>query len=306
MSLISLLKKQAGATAPEEVTLAIVKAANEEVMESVTEAVHDGQVKVVLIDDQAKLEKLLTQFPLPEGTVTLVDEADDSAAAQAAVQFVREGKATAIMKGKIETGKLLKAVVNKETGIRKSALLSHVAVLYVPGLDRLIALTDGGMVLEPNKEELKIIMDHAVEVMHAIGFAQPKVSFLSAAESVIPKLQSSVDAQAITQEATDTDRIVEGPLSIDISLSKAIAQDKKWPGKIKGDADILVVPNIVTGNSVSKSMILFGGAKMAGLILGAQVPIILTSRSASAEEKYASIILSQLVTNYLKEQRHDL
>ncbi|MGO3608589.1 MAG: phosphate acyltransferase, partial [Enterococcus sp.] len=202
-----------------------------------------------------------------------------------------------IMKGHLSTGKLLKAVVDKEHGIRRSPLLSHVAVLYMPTLDRLVGFTDGGMVLEPSKEEMSIIIDHAVEVMHSLNQVKPKVALLSATENVIPKLASSKIEFDVVQENQREDCIIEGPLSLDISLSPAIALDKGYSGAIQGDADIIVTPDIVSGNAVSKSLTLFGGAQMAGLIIGAQVPIILTSRSSSSEEKYASILLAKMMKN---------
>ncbi|MGY3723830.1 phosphate butyryltransferase [Granulicatella balaenopterae] len=275
------------------IRLVVVKAAHQEVIECVKNAINEGISKVIFIDSQEKLLEYSQQYQLPMEQVEIIDEADDQKAAMKAVEIIRNGEADAIMKGHISTGKLLKAVVDKEKGIRKSPLLSHVAVLYVPKLDRLIAISDGGMVLQPTKEEMEVVIRHAVDVYHSLGKEVPKVALLSCAETVIPKLASSTIADEIVKSTKMTDCIIEGPLSIDISLSPEIAEDKGYQGKIQGDADIIISPDIVSGNSLSKSLILFGESKMAGLILGASVPIILTSRSSSAEEKFASILLAR-------------
>lgn len=271
--------------------LAIAKAADRDVIESIIKPLKEGLVHPILIDDEQKLNKILGRFDIDNSKVTIINEADDSKASVLAVKEVRDGRANALMKGKLGTNVLLKAVVNKETGIRKSETLSHVAVLYVPKLNRLIAISDGGMNLTPNKKQLSSIIEASEKVMENIGISRPKISILSANEAVLPKLQSSVDAHEIMEENI-SDRIIEGPLSIDISLSPKIALDKGYKGKIQGDADILITPDIVSGNLLSKSLLMFGGAEMAGLVVGAKVPIVLTSRSASSEEKYASILLA--------------
>ncbi|RAI82882.1 phosphate acetyl/butyryl transferase [Macrococcoides goetzii] len=275
--------------------LVAVKAANDEVM-SCIKMMLDAEIgKAILIDDESTLKPLITSYGFTDDQVEIVNIADDSLAAEEAVALVRAGRANGILKGHISTGKLLKAVVNKEKGIVKSPLLSHVAALHVPKLNKIIGITDGGMILTPNKDEMNVIIDHAVEVFHKLGVSTPKVALLSAAETLIPKLSSSVIQDEIAKQNNRTNCIIEGPLSADLSLSPENAKDKHYPGQIQGDADIIVVPDIVTGNSLSKSMLMFGGAQMAGLIIGAQVPIILTSRSSSAAEKFASILLAQIV-----------
>lgn len=271
--------------------LVIAKAADRDVIESIIKPLKEGLIHPILIDDEQKINKLLRSFDIDNSKVTIINEADDSKASALAVKEVKDGRANVLMKGKIGTNVLLKAVVNKETGIRKNEILSHVAVLYVPKLNRLIAISDGGMNLTPDKKQLSSIIEASEKVMKNIGISRPKISILSANEAVLPKLQSSVDAREIMEENNSV-RIIEGPLSIDISLSPEIALDKGYKGKIQGDADILITPDIVSGNLLSKSLLMFGGSEMAGLVLGAKVPIVLTSRSASSEEKYASILLA--------------
>ncbi|ARJ50837.1 phosphate acyltransferase [Staphylococcus lutrae] len=290
-SMLNIAKDQIHAIS--ELKLAVVKAAHSEVLQSVKQVLEEIDAKLILIDDKAALEEQLKTYAIPAEKYEIIDIAEAFEASQKAVELVKQGEVNAIMKGHLSTGKLLKAVVDKEKGIRKSDLLSHVAVLYIPKLNRLVGVTDGGMVLQPSKAEMQVIVEHAVSVFHKLGIKQPKVSLLSAAETVIPKLPASVFAQELTE--TTADAIIEGPLSIDLSLDSAIAEDKHYDGAIQGDADIIAVPDIVSGNSLSKSLIMFGQAQMAGIILGAEVPIILTSRSSSADEKFSSVLLSQLL-----------
>ncbi|KHD44404.1 phosphate acyltransferase [Streptococcus hongkongensis] len=278
------------------INLIAIKAADDEVLACVEKAVAEKRVKAVLIDDKSKLAEKLASYRIDSDWYEIVDIADDQAAAAKAVELVREGKGDAILKGHISTGKVLKEIVNKETGIRKADTLSHVAVLSVPKLNKLIAVTDGGLILQPDLESAKVVISNAVEVMSSLGIDQVKVSLLSAAENLIPKLPSSVMEDELAKFYADQkDFVVEGPLSIDLSLSSESAKEKEYPGNIQGDADILFAPDIVTGNVTSKSLTLFGGAEMAGLIMGGQVPVIITSRSSSFEEKYASLLLAQII-----------
>ncbi|CAM4212456.1 phosphate acetyl/butyryl transferase [Streptococcus penaeicida] len=278
------------------INLVAIKAADEEVLACIERAVSEKRIFAYLIDDHAKLEEKLKGFDIPKESYEIVAVADDQEAAFKGVELVRSGKGDAILKGHISTGKVLKEVVNKETGIRKADTLSHVAVLSMPSLNKLIAITDGGLVLQPDKETAKVVITNAVEVMSSLHIDHVKVSLLSAAETLIPKLPSSVMETELTQEYQDNKEFtVEGPLSIDLSLSPESAKEKEYSGRIQGDADILFAPDIVTGNIASKSLTLFGGSEMAGLIMGAQVPVIITSRSSSFEEKYASILLSQII-----------
>ena len=239
----------------------------------------------------------MQQYNLPKDSYEIIDEADDQQASFKAVELVRNNKGDAILKGHLATGKILKEVVNKETGIRKAQTLSHVAIIANPKLEQLLAVTDGGLILQPDFNSGKVIIENSVTVMRALHYEKVKIALLSCAENIIPKLPSSVLEAELTEEFKDNDSdvIVEGPLSIDLALSSASAEEKGYAGQIKGDANVLFAPDIVTGNTVSKSMLLFGDSEMAGVIMGAQVPVIITSRSSSYEEKYASILLAQIL-----------
>lgn len=278
------------------INLVAIKAADDEVLACIERAVREKRVFAYLIDDQATLEEKLQGFTIPKDAYEIVAVGDDQEAAFKGVELVRKGKGDAILKGHISTGKVLKEVVNKETGIRKADTLSHVAVLSMPTLNRLIAITDGGLVLQPDKDTAKTVIENAVEVMASLKLSHLKVALLSAAENLIPKLPSSVlESELAKDYSSKTGFTVEGPLSIDLSLSPESVKEKNYTGKIQGDADILFAPDIVTGNITSKSLTLFGGSEMAGLIIGAKVPVIITSRSSSFAEKYASLLLSQIM-----------
>lgn len=285
----------------EKIKIAVVKAANEEVLSSIKRGLNDGMIEPILIDDATKLRTMMEELSIDPGTVTIIDESDDKKAAEKGVELARTKEVDALMKGFVGTGDFLRPVVNKETGIRTSSLLSHVAVIFVPELNRFIAVTDGGMVVQPDKEEFKTIIEHGIEVMQSIEIEKPKAAILSASENVMKNNDASVWASELTAEMESEDYIVEGPISLDLSLVPEIAEEKGYPGKIQGDADVIVTPDIVSGNSLAKSLTLFGGSAMAGLIIGATVPIILTSRSSSSDEKYGSILLAQHVMNQNKK-----
>lgn len=268
-------------------TIVIVKAASAHVVDAIIPATQRGWVRPIFIDERGAMEAVLAGA-LPAENYQIVDEADPVRAAARGVEIVREGGADILMKGTTSTGVFLKPVVNSTTGIRASQLLSHVAVVEAAALDRLLIFTDGGMVPQPTSTDLPAIIEHARQVADVIGAPRNKVALLSAAETVIPKLASS-QMQADYAAANEG---VEGPLSLDIATVEAIAKEKGYRGDIQGDASILVAPDIVTCNSVVKSLVLFGEGAMAGVVCGARVPIVLTSRSASDTEKFASIALA--------------
>lgn len=297
MGIVFELQKLEKEIKADKTRVAVVKAADEEVLDSIKRGLDDDIIYPILIDDAQKLKKQLAQFNISESAVEIVDEADDKKAAEIGVKLAREKQVDVLMKGFLGTGDLLRPVVNREEGIRSSKLLSHVAVLYVSKLNRLLAITDGGMVTEPDKEQLQIVAQHGAQVMQSVGVDHPKVSFLSASENVIRNYETSVWAKELTEEQTEEDFTVEGPLSLDLSLIPEIAKQKGYTGKVQGDADVIVTPDITSGNSLAKSLTLFGDSEMAGLIIGASVPIVLTSRSSSSDEKYSSILLARHFMN---------
>ncbi len=288
--MIALLKSR-----PETKRVVLAAAQDDHSLKAIYRAKGEGLVIPVLVGDKAKIEAILAQLGESIEPENLYDVPDVEAAAAKAVELIREGKADFLMKGKLETAQLLRAVVNRETGLRTGRTMSHVTLFSVPTYHKLLAATDGGMLLAPDLEQKKQLIQNAVELLHNIGYQSPKVAVLAAAETVNPKMRDSLDGaelKAMNQRGEITGCIIEGPISMDLSLVKEKAEIKGYQSPVAGDADLLVVPDITCGNVMGKTMIELAGATMAGLVLGAKVPIILTSRASSSEEKHLSICLA--------------
>lgn len=267
-------------------------------LEGIKEVAEMGIVKPVLTGDRAAIHACLDELGFSVDDADIYDADGVDAAAAKAVELVREGKADFLMKGKMQTAELLRAVVNKETGLGQGRTMSHMAVNQVPAYKKLLVTTDGGMLLAPTLEQKKDVIVNAVEALHGLGYDEPKVGVLAAAEKVNPKLQDSADAAALKEmwQAGDIeDCIVEGPISLDLALVPERAVQKGYESPCAGDVDVLVAPNITCGNSLGKTLVEMAGAKMAGLIVGAKCPIVLTSRGSSAEEKRNSLCLAALM-----------
>lgn len=220
-------------------------------------------------------------------------------AAGKAVAAVKNGSVDFLMKGRLETPELLKAVVNKEKGLAAGGVMSHVAVNEIPSYHKLLLTTDGGMLPYPSLEQKKGIIENAVCMMNRLGYDEPKVCILASTEHVNPKMLETTDANALKEMNRGheiTGCIIEGPISLDLALVKKRAEEKRYESPCAGDADILVLPNVHAGNILGKSLVEMAGAKMAGLVLGASCPIVLTSRASSFEEKFNSLMLACLIS----------
>ncbi|EXJ23237.1 Phosphate butyryltransferase [Alkalibacterium sp. AK22] len=202
------------------------------------------------------------------------------------VACAASGEADILLKGGIQTHSLLKEVLRAEHNLKQKKLLSHVALISLPSFQRPILLTDAGMNISPSTEQMSAIIDNVLDVTQAMGMSRPKLAILSAAENINPKMPSSITAQKLTDQfRSDRRAIIYGPLSLDLALSKDSAELKRFEGPVRGDADVLVVPGIDAGNVLYKSLLLFGEAKIGGTIVGTRVPIVLTSRSDTVENK---------------------
>ena len=216
-------------------------------------------------------------------------------AAEKAVSMIRGGSADFLMKGGIQTSDLLKEVVNKERGLNRGRVMSHLGMFEIPGYHKLLALTDGGMVTRPDVNEKAQILMNAVETLHNLGYENPKVAVLAAAETVNPKIPESVDGDLLKKMNASgglTGCIVEGPISYDLMISHEAAKIKGYESPVTGDTDILLMPDMTSGNLLAKAFQFTAGAMMAGMIVGAGAPIVLVSRGATAMEKYLSLVLS--------------
>ncbi|MCD8216973.1 MAG: bifunctional enoyl-CoA hydratase/phosphate acetyltransferase [Clostridiales bacterium] len=284
---------------PEPKRVVVAAAGDAHTLEAIKEAVDEGIVTLVLVGDKAKIVEIAAEIGLSVAEDDIYDAPDAVEAAQKAVALIHEGKGDFIMKGKLETAQILKPVVNKETGLGTGRVMSHFVLDEIPNYHKLIVTTDGGMMTYPTLEQKKDIIINTVETLKALGYENPKVACVAAVEKVNPKMPETVEADALKQMNLNgeiKDCIVEGPISLDIALSKEIADLKGFDSPVAGDADVILVPNIQVGNILGKSITVIAGGNMAGFIVGAQVPIVLTSRGSSAKEKYLSLVLAAAVT----------
>lgn len=278
--------------------MAVAGAADKAVLESVLDAFDGGIAVPVLVGEKDDISSLLRELGRDPGDFEIV-QASSGEEGLKAVELVRDGRASVLMKGMIETRDILKPVVNKENGLRTGSVMSHVGFFdRVPGTDHFIIQTDGGMLLYPTLEEKKAIIENAVSALHAIGNECPKVAVLAAVETVNPKMTETVDAAALkkmNQDGEITGCVVEGPISYDLAMSMEIAGHKRYDCPYCGDFDVLVVPTIAAGNIIGKCWTVTCRALLGGIVVGAKAPIVLTSRGSTAEEKFYSIAVAVLV-----------
>ena len=276
-------------------TIAVASAADLHSLEAVRDAVNELNIKYKLVGDFDKIIEIAKQIGFDLDTEAIVPTNSEEESARTSIQLVRDGHAEVLMKGNMQTATLLKAVLDKENGISGGSILSHLAVLESPNYHKLLFMTDGGMNIYPDLAQKKSILENSVKFMNKMGYQTTKVAALAAVETVNEKMPETVDANALAamnKNAEIENCIVEGPLSFDLAISRESAKIKGVGSKVSGDVDLLLVPNIATGNIMSKALMYLGGAKMAGCILGAKVPIVLVSRGASSEEKLLSILLT--------------
>lgn len=272
--------------------VAIVSAEDNESIEAAINAVKNKITEPIFIGNKAKIGKILNETSTKAYDFEIYNAANVEEAAIIGVRLINEGKADFLMKGKLETSQLLKAVVDKDNGLGIGGIMSHVAFKSLPRYHKLLVITDGGMNLYPNLEQKKAIIKNAVKALISLGYDKPKVGILAAVEKVNPKMPETIEAAQL-KEMNKTGEIknciIEGPISFDLAICKERAIAKNYSSEVAGDADILVTPNITTGNILGKCLVEMAGAKMAGLVLGAKAPIVVTSRGSSMEEKYYSL-----------------
>ena len=276
----------------------VVSADDAHTLESVMKAKRDGIVLPVFIGDSEVLKKTLSEIGEKPDDYEIYEEQDFDKAAALGVKLVREGRGDSIMKGKLDTSQILRAVMNEENGIGSGNIMSHIAVNWIPSYHKLLLTTDGGLNIHPNFNTKVGIVNNSVSVLRALGYEEPKVAVIANSEKLDPKVQESVDADKLKQMNLNGEIrncVIEGPVALDIALVKERAEVKHFESPVAGDADIIVSPNLFTSNTLGKSIVELSGGKMAGLIVGAKVPIILTSRGSSTEEKYNSIVLASAV-----------
>ncbi|MBU5427292.1 bifunctional enoyl-CoA hydratase/phosphate acetyltransferase [Tissierella pigra] len=282
--------------------LAVVACHDEEVLSAVVEAEKLGIAEPILIGHKEKTNVIAKEKGFDISNYEFIDEEDLGMAAEIGVKMVSGGKANFIMKGLVDTSILLKAVLNKEWGLRTDSLLSHVMTYDIPNYSKLIYLTDGGMNLHPSLEDKVKIIENAAIVIKSLGREEVKVACLAAKEKVDPKMIATVDAGELKNKYMEGEFskgvIVDGPMALDLAVSKLSAEIKGYESPVAGDADILLVPNIEMGNGIGKSITYFAGGKSAGVVMGAKAPIVLVSRADDHESKLYSIALGSVVAAF--------
>jgi phosphate butyryltransferase len=280
-------------------TVAVAVAEDEEVIEAVIEALNRNLANFILFGDIEKIKMIVNVKNKGQQKstkkLTIVHADSNEMAAELAVKAVSTREATVLMKGNIPTSSLLKAVLNKEYGLRTGNVLSHVAVFEVPDFDRFTIVTDAGMNIAPELEQKAQMIKNAAALARAIGIECPKVAPIAAVEVVNPAMQATIDAAALSvmnKRGQITGCIVDGPLALDNAVSALAAEHKGIQSEVAGRADILLVPTIEVGNVLYKSLIYFAKAKVGAVITGAKAPIVLTSRADSAESKLYSLALA--------------
>ncbi len=260
----------------------------------------EGIIEPILIGKKDEIKKFYEKAEISLDA-EIIEESDYYKAIELSVSMVREGKADLLMKGLVKTPELLHAVLDKDKGIRKEKVLSHVGVLQCSKYPKLITMSDGGMIIAPTLDQKVEILKNAVFVSKALGVEIPKVALLSAIEIVNPDMPSSLDAALITMMAKRGQikgAIVDGPLAFDNAISKWAAEVKGIKSDVAGDVDVFIVPNIEAGNIFFKILNYLSDGYSAGVVIGATAPVILPSRSDSKESKYYSIALGCLISNY--------
>jgi len=275
-------------------TLVVAAAHDVHTLESVYAAAKEVPMQYILVGRREMILKISSELGYSPPSAAIVDGDDDDDCARKAVSLIRDGRGDVLMKGIIKTGRLLSAALDKSAGIRGSGTMSHLSILEIRGYHKLIGITDGGMIPSPTLGQKADIVRNTVAFYERMGIHTPKIAALSASEAVSEKIPETKDAAALQEMCEKGELggcILEGPLSIDIAISREAAAVKGHASKISGDTDVLLVPNITVGNVLGKGLLYWGGAKMAGCVLGAKIPVVLVSRIATAEEKLFSIML---------------
>ncbi len=258
-------------------------------------ASRDGFIEPILVGDKEEIQKIADENGFEIAGVRIVHEPDTRMAVEIAVRMVRSNQADILMKGRVGTSLLLKGVLNKEWGLRSGALLSHFALFEVEAYHKLIAVTDVAMNIAPNLQDKISIVNNSVACLNRLGVEMPKVAVLGAVEMVSENMQATLDA-ALLSKMNQRDQIknciIDGPLAFDNAISLESARHKCIRSEVAGDTDLLVMPDIEVGNVLYKTLVFFAHAGVAGVILGAAAPIVLTSRSDSDQAKYYSILLA--------------
>jgi phosphate acetyltransferase len=276
---------------------AVVAPSTEVALSGAMAAAGAGLIEPILVGDQRVIEALASRLGTDLSKVKILDVPDDMEAARQAVALCRQGAAHGLMKGSLHTDALMHAVLDPQTGLRSTRRVSHVFVIDAPGYPRPLMVTDAAINIYPTLDDKVDIAKNAIELAHALGIPKPNVAILSAVETVSSKITSTLDAAALCKMADRrqiTGAVLDGPLAFDTAVSAQAAAIKELASPVAGIADVLLVPDLESGNMLAKQLEYLGGAELAGVVLGARVPIVLTSRSDSSRARLASCAVAVL------------
>ncbi|HQG77460.1 MAG TPA: bifunctional enoyl-CoA hydratase/phosphate acetyltransferase [Bacteroidales bacterium] len=280
--------------------LVLAAAHDQHSLGAVIQAWHDDIVEPILIGDARAIQNICMEYGYNIDGLQVIHEPVTEMSVERAVRMLNGKQADVLMKGKVGTTILLKCVLNREWGLRTGNLLSHIALFEVETYHKLIAVTDVAMNIAPNLKDKIAIVNNSVSFLLKLGYVMPKVAVLGAVEMVNENMEATLDA-ALLSKMNQRDQIknciIDGPLAFDNAISYESAKHKGIRSEVAGDTDLLLMPDIEVGNVLYKSLVFFARAKVASIILGAQVPIVLTSRSDSEQAKYDSILLSAAASN---------
>jgi phosphate acetyltransferase len=280
------------------ITTAVVWPMTDVALRGTVEAAAADLIEPILIGPDAELKALAAKIGVDIAEFPILNAETEEKAAETGVAICRSGQAQAMMKGSLHTDELMKAAMQRDTGLRTTRRISHVFIMDTPAYARTLLITDAAINITPELEDKVHIVQNAIDLAHALGIPEPKVALLSAVETVNPKIKSTLDAAALCKMADRgqiTGGILDGPLAFDTAVSEKAANIKKLVSPVTGQADILVVPDLESGNMLAKQLEYLGGAQLAGIVLGARVPTILTSRADSAETRLTSCAVAVLL-----------
>ncbi len=281
------------------VTAAVVHPCDEASILAAVEASGAGLIEPILVGPQAKIRAAAAAAKVDIAPFRVVDAPHSHAAAEQAVALVRAGEAGMLIKGALHTDELMHAVVAADTGLRTERRISHVFLIDLPSYPRVLLITDAAINVLPSLEDKRDIVQNAIDLAHELGIERPRVAILSAVETVTPKLPSTIEAAALCKMADRgqiTGGLVDGPLAMDNAVDPEAAREKGIVSEVAGRADILVAPDLEAGNMLVKQLTFMGGADAAGVVLGARVPIVLTSRADSDQARIASCVVAVLMS----------
>lgn len=269
------------------------------VIEAIAKAVSEKIISAVLVGNEGEIRKVAGEHNVDSSVFSIVHEPDSLKVASKAVEIAAAGKADLLMKGQINTADYMRAVLNKKTGlVGEKGILTHVTVIEVPTYHKLLIVSDVAILVSPDLSEKLTMLEYCIQIAEALGISMPKAGIISCVEKPSTKIDSTIDGKLMKQLAGRSrieGAVVDGPLAIDLALSRRSAEIKKFRSPVAGDCDIFIFPDICTANVFFKTLTILAGARLAAVVVGAEIPCILTSRADTEESKFLSIALGALI-----------